>query len=101
MSSGDLAQTRRALRTLLLLAGKETIGLRLSEVAKALDELPSTAARTLSALETEGFVERMPEADERWRLGPKLVQIAQAHVRGLSEAEQRIREVAQRYSRTP
>lgn len=97
----DQLQTRRALRIIVVLAGKEVMGLRPGEIAKAIKELPATATRMLAAMEQEGFVERVPNRDEAWRLGPKLVQIARAYTAGLAEAQHRIDEVTQRYSRAP
>jgi DNA-binding IclR family transcriptional regulator len=101
MSAPDHAQTRRTLRIIVVLAGKEVFGLRTGEIAKAINELASTTTRVLAAMEHEGFCERLPNAEERWRLGPKLVQIAQAHVAGLATIERQISEVTNRYSRTP
>lgn len=97
----DNAQTRRALRIITVLAGKEITGLRSGEIGKAVQESPSTMTRVLATMEQEGYVERLPAAEERWRLGPKLVQIARAHTNGLAEAQRQIDEVEQRYSRAP
>lgn len=95
------APLRRGLKLALILAGHEMFGLRTSEIAKAANLPNSMVTRDLQALVEEGFVERLPSDENRWRLGPKLVQIAQAHVAGLARIERDLKEVAQRYSRTP
>ena len=97
----DQLQTRRALRLIEVLSGKEVGGLRPGEIAKAINESASTVTRMLAAVEQEGYCERVPGRDEAWRLGPKLVQIAKAHTTGLAAAQRQIDEVTQRYSRAP
>lgn len=97
----DQLQTRRALRVILVLAGKEVTGLRPGEIAKAISESASVITRLLAAMSEEGFTERVPGRDEAWRLGPKLVQISKAHTAGLIAAQRQIDEVTQRYSRAP
>lgn len=97
----DQLQVRRTLRAVLVLAGHEVMGLRPTEIAKAIKESPSTVTRLMAAMEDEGFAERVPNRDEAWRLGPKLVQIARAHTAGLAEMQRQLDEVNQRYSRRP
>jgi DNA-binding IclR family transcriptional regulator len=101
MSAADQLQTRRALRIILVLAGHEVRGLRTGEIAAAIKESPSTTTRMLAAMVEEGVVEEMPDKKDGWCLGPKLIQIALAHTRGLTRTAQRVSEVTQRYSRTP
>ena len=96
------AQTRRALQIVLVLAGHEVRGLRTTEIAKALKlTATSTATRDLQVMEDEGFVEHVPGDADKWRLGPKLVQIALAHMNGIARIEREINEVKQRFSREP
>ena len=95
------AQTRRAVQILLTLAGHEVRGLRTSEVAKSIHCIASTTTRDLQVLMDEGVVERVPDQADGWRLGPKLVQVAQAHVRGLARHRHELDEIEQRHSRTP
>lgn len=81
------------------LAGHETNGLRVIDLAQGLRLLPSTTHRTLQAMIAVGFAEQLD--DEKYRLGPAFVQIAVAHAEGLAKAEIRIAEIKNRFSRTP
>jgi DNA-binding IclR family transcriptional regulator len=92
---------RRGLKLALILAGHEMFGLRTSEIAKAANLPDHMITRDLQALLDEGFIERTPRDMERWRLGPKLIQVAQAHVAGLAKIDREMREVAQRCARDP
>lgn len=90
----------RVLQTLLLLQGHEFQGLAPSEVSKALNTTPSNTTRDLRVLAHLGLAEQIPETG-RWRLGPKLVQVATAFQLELSRQRARLDEVAQRYTRSP
>ena len=96
----DSPAQQRILRALLVLAGNEFQGLAPGEFAKALGVTPSTATRDLHNLHEAGFAEQIQETG-RWRLGPKPVQIAVAFSTHLSRAEQRLREITNRYTREP
>lgn len=91
--------SRRPIRLLFLLQGHVFDGVRLRQLAEALDTTPSSALRDLQMLEDEGVVERIPGRDEYWRLSPRLVQLAKAHEQELVRLRQRIDETEQRYSR--
>ncbi len=91
---------RRALDLLTILAGNEIHGLAPGDLAKAAEATPSTITRDLRVLADAGFVEQI-EDTKRWRLAPRLVQIAIAHMNGMERARQKFDEVAQRYSRDP
>lgn len=84
-----------------LLAGHEVEGLRPGQIAKALDLGPATVTRDLRALKEVGVVEQVPGMEDRWRLGPMVVQIALAHMQGIERASNRVSETKQRYSREP
>lgn len=84
-----------------LLAGHEVEGLRPGAIAKALGLGPATVTRDMRALKDAGVVEQVPGMEERWRLGPAVVQIALAHMHGLERVTARMTEVKQRYSREP
>lgn len=99
-SDYDNAAQQRILRALLVLAGNEFQGLAPGEFAKALGVGPSTATRDLHNLREVGFAEQIQETG-RWRLGPKPVQIAVAFAAHLTRAEQRLKEITNRYSREP
>lgn len=94
------AQTR-GYKVLLLLSGKEFTGIASGEIAKALKTDPANITRDLRILQEAGLAEPLPEDSKRWRLGPKLVQIANAFKAHLSEVQRRASEVEQRYTREP
>lgn len=83
------------------LAGHETTGLRNMQLAERLGASPATITTYLKTLEAKGIVEQVPHAPKHWRLGPKLIQIALAHERHMTQTRQRLDEVEQRYSRQP
>jgi DNA-binding IclR family transcriptional regulator len=83
------------------LSGHAFEGLRLMQLATATGASASTTLRDLQALESLGRAERVPGKDDRWRLSPRVVQIAIAHQHELSRLNQRVDEFAQRYSRIP
>lgn len=85
----------------LALAGHEVDGMRPGQIAKATGVSPATATRDLQAMQSRGIVELVPGMEDRWRLGPKVVQIALAHLQGLERAGNRVSETKQRYSREP
>ncbi len=72
-------QGARVLRALFALQGHAFDGVRLKDVAAALDASPSTALRTLEVMRDEGVVERIPGRDDHWRLPPRVIQLARAH----------------------
>lgn len=90
----------RGYRVLLALAGNEFLGVAPGEVAKALSTSPSNITRDLRTLAAVGLAEQIPETG-RWRLGPKLVQIALAFQTSLARNTARIEEIHQRYTRLP
>ncbi len=85
----------------LALAGHEVDGMRPGQIAKATGVSPATATRDLQAMQARGIVELVPGMEDRWRLGPKVVQVALAHLQGLERASNRVTETKQRYSREP
>jgi DNA-binding IclR family transcriptional regulator len=95
------AAARRVLRALFILQGHVFEGLRLKQIADALNASASTALRTLEILQDEGIAERIPGRDEFWRLSPRLIQIARAHEQEMARLRTRVDETEQRYSRNP
>lgn len=91
---------QRILRALTVLAGNEFNGLTPSEVAKAVRTSASNATRDLANLREAGLAEVIQETG-RWRLGPKLVQIAVAFSTHLNRAQTRLDELTNRYTRSP
>lgn len=92
---------RRMISVILTLAGNELLGLAPVEIQRAVG-IPnaSTLTRDLDVLKDLGIAEQIPETG-RWRLGPRLVQIAVAHAHQMERAEKRLTEIRQRYSREP
>ena len=96
---GTSDQLRRAFRAIVVLAGNTVQGMTPGDLAKAVDASPSNITRLLANLKQEGFVEKIEETG-RWRLGPKMVQIAISFSHDLSRAKTRLDEITQRYTRT-
>lgn len=94
----DSPAQQRILKALVVLAGNEFIGISPTDYAKALRVNPGTATRDLHNLREAGFAEQIQETG-RWRLGPKPVQIALAFATHLERAEQRLKEITNRYSK--
>lgn len=91
---------QRVLQVLLALAGNEFHGVTPGELAKATRSTASNMTRDLANLSLAGLAEEIPDTG-RWRLGPKMVQLALAHLRHMDDIERRHNEVRQRYSREP
>ena len=90
----------RGYQVILTLAGNEFTGLAPGEIAKALDVSPSLITRDLRVLKAAGLAEQIAETG-RWRLGPKLVQIALPFSDHIGRAQRKVDEIEQRYTRTP
>lgn len=90
----------RGYKVLLVLAGNEFNGLSPSEVAKSVGAPPSYITRDLRVLQKAGLAEPILETG-RWRLGPKLVQIAISFSDQLNRARTKLDEITQRYTRKP
>lgn len=94
----NCAVQERGYRVLLLLAGHEMEGLAPSDLSKAIGTSQPNVHRDLRVLQKMGLAEQLDNG--RWRLGPKLVQIALAFQTRIAAARQRLDETQQRYSRT-
>lgn len=90
------AVVSRVCRLLVVLAGNTVNGLATGELAKALGISESNITRTVAHLINEGFVEEAAIAD-RWRLGPKLVQIARAYEADIARRQGELDQIKQRY----
>lgn len=88
------------------LAGHEFDGVSMTAIAaawaprvgKTVANQKNNIFRDLQNLKLAGYAEQLPGSD-LWRLGPKLVQIAQAHQSHVSRITTRFDEMQQRYSR--
>lgn len=95
---------QRVLFVMLALAGHEVDGVSLTEIAVALANRTgktkggqkNNVFRDLHNLKEAGLAEQLPDS-ERWRLAPRLVQIATSHQRYLDRAAARLDETRQRY----
>ncbi len=81
------------------LAGKELTGLSNAELARLLKTSESRMISDTRNMEHAGFIERLHGG--KWRLAPRVVQIAQAHKDGLEQVRLQLIEVERRYDRLP
>lgn len=88
---------QRLLQVLQRLAGHEVTGVAQADLADALKVNTTNVYRDLVNLKHAGLAEQMESG--RWRLGPRLAQIALALLEHLDSAQRRIDEVRQRYTR--
>lgn len=95
---GTSDQLRRAFRAIVVLAGNTVQGMTPGDLAKAVAASPSNITRLLANMKNEGFVEET-KVPGRWRLGPKVVQIALAYQVDISRQETELDQIKQRYSR--
>lgn len=93
-ADGDMSTVCRAMRILQLLKGHSLAGLALTQIAKELDALPSTAHRTLEAMAREEMVVQFDS--KRWALSVRMLGIAAAHESEMQRALTRTNELAQR-----
>lgn len=93
------AAQQRILQVLLALGGHEVNGLAPSQIAGLVETSASNITRDLANLREAGLAE--PLESGRWRLTPKLPQIAVRLFNNLESARQRVAEVTQRYTRDP
>lgn len=101
------ASQQRVLAVMAALAGHEVDGVSLTEIATAiaarngsgsLTTARNNVFRDLHNLQAAGLAEQLPDS-ERWRLGPRLVQIALSYQRHIDRVAARLDETRQRYSR--
>jgi len=90
---------QRILKVLMALAGHEFSGMAPSELAKAAGTTQQNITRDLDNLKTAGLAE--PLDNGRWRLGPKVIQVAVAFQLHLDRAQGRLNGINQRYTRSP
>ena len=89
----------RLLKVIEALSGHEVFGIRLKEVAEAVENSDPTVLRDLNTLAAAGWASQ--DESGRWRLGTKLVQIAVHFSWGVDEAQKKLDETKQRYTRKP
>ncbi|MCU7886474.1 MAG: MarR family transcriptional regulator [Candidatus Thiodiazotropha sp. (ex Lucinoma annulata)] len=89
----------RSWRIADMLTGHEFEGVRNGELAKSLKVSPATITTDLKELEAGGVVERIPGLEDRWRMGPKAIQLFRAHTLGMERLHAQVAEMDQRYTR--
>ncbi len=97
----DRQSARRAIRALWILQGHALDGIRLKQIAEALDTSMPNAYRDMEMLADEGVAERIPGREDCWRLTPRIVQVSRATGEEFARARGKIDEFEQRYSREP
>lgn len=96
----DNSGQQRILRIVLTLAGHEQHGLAPKDLADSLQVSAGTITRDLHNLREVGLAEQIQETG-RYRLGPKIVQVAIAHMTAMDRAAAQLNEIKTRYSREP
>lgn len=97
----DYASTsqQRILKVLLALSGHEVNGLAPGEIAKGLKVHDSNITHDLRNLRLADMAEEIPGTG-RWRLSPRVGQIAMDMLAGVDRAQRKVDEVRQRFTRT-
>lgn len=101
MSEGQYLSNQicRVLKLIKQLAGHETTGLTLTELADRLDCSASQVLRDLANLKEEGFAEQLPNDDKRWRLGIACAQISNRVRLHLDQAQLQLQQDITHYSK--
>ncbi len=94
------ASQQRILKMLLLLGGHEVEGLAPSQIGQSLQIAASVVTHDLANLRLAGVAEQIPETG-RWRLSPRVPQIAVAMLNSLDQRTGRLADIRQRYTRDP
>lgn len=89
----------RLLNVIEALSGHEVFGLRLTDLAKAVQSGPSTVLRDLWSLEAGGWAQQTE--DGKWRLAAKPIQVLTNFQWGLQNAAQKVGDVQHNYTRVP
>ena len=99
MAYRPVAAAVNVLSLIPALAGHEMTGLLPGQLSKALGIAPAQIGHYLVTLEAVGFAEQLGDTG-RWALGPKLMQVALAHLTHMSRQQQVLDETKQRFSVT-
>jgi DNA-binding IclR family transcriptional regulator len=89
------AAQQRVLKMVVLLSGHEVFGLAPNEISKALKTSASNTTRDLANLREAGLAE--PLENGRWRITPRMGQLALRVMNALGDARARVEETAQRF----
>lgn len=96
----EVESQQRILRVMLALSGYEVTGLAPGELAKGLELPGAQITKDLANLRIAGIAEEIVGTG-RWRLTPRLIQIGVAMQLAVEQAERKLEEMKQRYTRTP
>ncbi len=91
------AAQQRILKVLLILDDHEVDGLAPQQIADSLGIKPSQVTHDLANLHLAGLAEQMES--KRWRLTPRIPQIAVAMLGNLDRKQRKLAEIEQRYTR--
>lgn len=91
-------QVQRTLKVISVMAGREVQGISPSELARIAQTSPANITRIMANLKQASFAERLPSDPNRWRLAPKLVQIANSVSLNLNQAQLQLQQDQQNYS---
>lgn len=90
---------QRNFKVMFIMAGHEVHGISPSELAKLAQTSPSDITRITANLKLAGIAELLPSNSERWRLAPKLAQVSNTILIGISNADQQLQQDQHNYSR--
>lgn len=92
---------KKCMAIIWALKGHELHGLSPSEIARACGISNSDVTNLRKTMMEEGYVEQVRGIEGRYRLAPKLIQVAYAHMDGIKRARLEIDENEQRCTRLP
>ncbi|MEJ1496356.1 MAG: IclR family transcriptional regulator [Candidatus Sedimenticola sp. (ex Thyasira tokunagai)] len=91
---------QRILKILVHLGGHEVNGLAPGEISNSLQISAANVTHDLQNLKYAGLVEQLPDSN-RYRLTPRIPQIAVAMLNGISRAEGKLAETRNRFTKQP
>lgn len=91
---------QRILKVMLALAGNEIKGLEPTALSKGLAIPAANITRDLNNLKIAGLAEKLPDSN-RWRLSPKLAQVAVSILNHFDKSQRQLDEARNRFTRQP
>lgn len=83
-------QIQRTLAVIHVMAGREVHGISPSELARVIDTSQANITRILANLKHANYAEHLPSNNSRWRLAPRLVQIANTVEANIKQSVQQL-----------
>ncbi len=93
-----IESVQRAFKAQMCLAGHEMEGLAPSQIALATGMSATQVTRTMANLEIGGIAERII-SNNKWRLAPRVMQVAIAYMNAMDKTEKRLAEIKNRFTR--